>query len=916
MSRSAIKDKGRRFFGRILPRKVEPAPSKPDEQPEVDPRQNLRISDDEVGSSSASTSIRENDNHVDPEAQDASQAHQPSLWDKAYARLVEEDSKLVGDYDELLSKEMERQTREDSKPDSPAEDNSHTLATESAYARRQKLEEMARKGLDHLDGKRVAYQVFGHEFTPSARIAQAAELLQWAKTFIDKAIQASPEASLAWAGVSLVFPLLINPVNADQEHRDGFAYVTTRMHYYAELDRPIRSLWNRVDDTALVGAAEEHLVGLYQLFLGFQLRSVLRFYRNQFKTYLRDSIEHDNWKSLLEEIKGQERSVDEVVANLNNLRMGQDLEMLRQYTQQSLDQSTRLLATADKHLEISEKSLDVASRQLQLTLSAKENECHQLFRLATPGIEEPYEWYKGRIQDRVEGTCQWFLKHQSYRRWIAQDSGLLLVTANPGCGKSVLAKYLVDDILPNSASPPPLVCYFFFKDQDQNTVAKALCAVLHQLFTLRPDLIRHAIPEYDKNGKRLVGISSSLWKILSDATGQLGSERVVIVLDALDECEESQLKDLLRDQETDNNVKWLMTSRPYDSITSQFYGQANSFSIHIPGENESDALAEEINLVIEHRVSKLAKRRIGGNRTFLNDELKNHLLDTVLQMEHRTYLWLDLVFEDLEKRNLKKTKGGIDSAVLSLPSTVNEAYERILSKSTDPATTEKVLCMIVAAGRPLSVSEMNYAVNADTVENVDDLELESDEDFQDRLRSLCGLFVSIHEDKVYLLHQTAKEFLLEGDDTIQSQQLTTRAIQGVPQSHENTNRVWKNSISRNAAHRMAFEACFASLNQTTTESSHTHCHPQEGGRELFWDYAINNWPTHLMQSGAIAEIDTFLKVLYFVQQNFRAAGSIKGSFLRNFGGRRIFKYLCRPIYGKYCPKVAAQLELMKGSNRL
>jgi len=39
---------------------------------------------------------------------------------------------------------------------------------------------------------------------------------------------------------------------------------------------------------------------------------------------------------------------------------------------------------------------------------------------------------------------------------------MLWVSADPGCGKSVFAKYLVDSILTITESR--IICYFFFKD--------------------------------------------------------------------------------------------------------------------------------------------------------------------------------------------------------------------------------------------------------------------------------------------------------------------------------------------------------------------------------------------------------------------------------------------------------------------
>lgn len=140
------------------------------------------------------------------------------------------------------------------------------------------------------------------------------------------------------------------------------------------------------------------------------------------------------------------------------------------------------------------------------SLSEQEQKCHQLFRLTSSGKDTTYEWYKDRVEDRVENTCMWVLNHQHFQKWLKQDSGPLLVTADPGCGKSVLAKYLIDHGLSRSAT----ICYFFFKDQDQNTVRQALCALLHQLLSQTPSLVEHAMQEFCKDGENLTNSTTSL----------------------------------------------------------------------------------------------------------------------------------------------------------------------------------------------------------------------------------------------------------------------------------------------------------------------------------------------------------------------------------------------------------------------
>jgi hypothetical protein len=73
------------------------------------------------------------------------------------------------------------------------------------------------------------------------------------------------------------------------------------------------------------------------------------------------------------------------------------------------------------------------------------------------------------VEERVEDTCQWFLQHEQIETGVRP----LLVTADPGCGKSVLAKYLIDHACYDRESSATSSS----KTQDQITIRQALCAL-------------------------------------------------------------------------------------------------------------------------------------------------------------------------------------------------------------------------------------------------------------------------------------------------------------------------------------------------------------------------------------------------------------------------------------------------------
>lgn len=648
--------------------------------------------------------------------------------------------------------------------------NDGSLGSES---RRSHMNTVIKQGLQRLDESKTTYTIAGHEFDPLDQIAIAAKVVLWAKEWIGSAVEASPAASIAWAGVCLFLPLLTNPSTAAAASSSGFTNVTARMRYYVELEPMVQRLGqNPGVSSGLMSETNSHIVDLYQHILDFQISCVLRLYQSRAKTYVKDMVPLHDWTHAESDIDTLEQIVRKDLGQINEFATREQLEDskhkladLDETSRKSLGTLHELLSIGAQQLAVSKETLAFQQATALKMLSDEQKECLQLFHLTSSEKDITYQWYKDRIEDRVGDTCLWLTEHPHFQEWLERESGPLLISADPGCGKSVLAKYLINHELPRRQSAT--ICYFFFKDKDQVTACQALCALLHQLFTQRPSLIKHAMAPFDNKGQGLINSKTSLWSIFANAIRDTDDtlDPVIIVLDALDECDDAEFEFLIRNlkqQYGDNNnasqakLKLLMTSRPYTQIVSEFRDMLSTFpNIRIPGEENSDRVRDEIDIVIKHRVKQLDS---------LKSDIKQFLLERLRAVENRTYLWIYLVFDYLQdylRKGLKKTKKGIEKAIETMPSSVNEAYEQILEKSPDPDLAKKVLCIILAAQRPLTVREMNFAVNLDeSIHLFSDLDLDDEEDFETSLRSCCGLFVSIYQDKVYFLHQTAREFLL------------------------------------------------------------------------------------------------------------------------------------------------------------
>jgi hypothetical protein len=502
--------------------------------------------------------------------------------------------------------------------------------------------------------------------------------------------------------------------------------------------------------------------------------------------------------------------------------------------------TTELHKVAEDHrniagdgLAILQKSFDIQQKQHDQKLSDQQAMCLQLFRLTKSTEDATYEWYKERIAGRVESTCMWFLNHAHFQEWKRMESGPLLVSADPGCGKSVLAKYLIDHALPESST----ICYFFFKDRVQNTVREALCALLHQLFSQKPSLLVHAMKQYEKNGAGLLNSTSLLWSVFGDAVQDTNAGSITIVLDALDECAESETKDLMqhlktqvRNSESSNaKLKLFMTSRPYEHVVSELHSLSEAFPrIRIPGEVESETISQEVNCVIRYRVDQFAKEKR------LSDEIKACLGDWLLKVEHRTYLWVYLVFDYLKDSHFKRTPKGIASAFVTLPKSVNKAYEQILNKSKDRSMVQKALAIILSATRPLTLSEMSVAMEVDeSTTSFEDLDLEQEHDFLSRLRSWCGLFVSVYHGRIYFLHQTAREFLL-------AELSLSNTI------HKELR--WHGFTTMKDAHTALAECCVRFLSFSDASCSLTTDQVQNVKSMAFLEYSASCWSLHLRES--------------------------------------------------------------------
>jgi protein SERAC1 len=417
-----------------------------------------------------------------------------------------------------------------------------------------------------------------------------------------------------------------------------------------------------------------------------------------------------------------------------------------------------------------------------------------------------YESHKNRNPPAVEGTCVWVLSHTAFKNWFdSTDSSLLWISADPGCGKSVLASFLVDHFV---RSQDVNVCYFFFKSDslDQSSAINGIRAILHQLYKQQAELMATSLNHLQNNNIQNLG---ELWKALVVSTMHKDARKTVCILDGVDECEAQSRKSLLRvisdffitqttqDLDVDTkdsrrhletseacpSLKFIITSRPENQIKA-FFGQQplqrqrqhqhmkatgnrkQYAAIRLRGEDEPDAISNDVAIVVRSRIADM-----------IYSGLPAQLLEAVeaelIIHADRTFLWVSLVLSLLEEKVEEgASKRELDEILRTRD--IYDVYGKLLASRSESSRARKLLNIVLAATGPLTLEEVSVALSVTPDREFsksqaplrpgkatfDDVEYEMVFPFENHLKVLCGHFLRIIRNRLYLVHETAREYLL------------------------------------------------------------------------------------------------------------------------------------------------------------
>jgi hypothetical protein len=363
---------------------------------------------------------------------------------------------------------------------------------------------------------------------------------------------------------------------------------------------------------------------------------------------------------------------------------------------------------------------------------------------------------KKRITESNGGLLKdsycWILDNEEFKQWQHNQSNRLLwIRGDPGKGKTMLLCGIIDELTRIHGSAAN-VSFFFCQATDIriNNATSVLRGLIYLLVEKSPSLLSYVQTRYNQAGKALfedTNAWSALSTIFTDILKDPSLNRAYLIIDALDECTKglrSLLDFIVQNSSAHPQIKWIISSRNWPKIIERLDIATQVAPISL--ELNDISISEAVNKFIEHKIYSLAKVKRYKEST--RDRIRRYLLLN----SQGTFLWVALVCQNLDQtlqrhaiRKLEEFPPGLDAL-----------YGRMINQvrqSEDAELCKHILSIMSTVYRPITLSELSSLIE------LPDDDYDGHEAFSEII-AVCGSFLTIREDTVTFVHQSAKDFLL------------------------------------------------------------------------------------------------------------------------------------------------------------
>ncbi|KAK6518203.1 hypothetical protein TWF506_005362 [Arthrobotrys conoides] len=304
-------------------------------------------------------------------------------------------------------------------------------------------------------------------------------------------------------------------------------------------------------------------------------------------------------------------------------------------------------------------------------------------------------------------TGRWLLTKPEYEDWlddtkISEHHGFLWIKGKPGAGKSTIMKFALKNC-EEAIKDSIIICFFFNARGEylEKSTTGMYRSLLYQLLSKIPGL--QAVFDSLESPEALD--TGNLWNInllkdtFSRALSQFGQERLVCFIDALDECDENEIRDMLAFFKSIVTMAELAGTRLHICFSSRHYP-------HITFTKGRELILESQKGHSDDIVSYLhSELEIGS------DEMAKGMGAKILDKAAGIFLWVVLVVQILNKEYDRGNLDELHQRLEDIPKDLSKLFKDILTRGTDDME-ETLICIewILYAKRPLRLAELYFAI--------------------------------------------------------------------------------------------------------------------------------------------------------------------------------------------------------------
>lgn len=376
----------------------------------------------------------------------------------------------------------------------------------------------------------------------------------------------------------------------------------------------------------------------------------------------------------------------------------------------------------------------------------------------------------------MEGTCTWTIESAQYKSWLAATkSSVLWITGAAGTGKTTLANFLAEQLEQcypsrDAGLTDYIVCSFFCSRgiEGRHDVLSLLRDLILQLAQPRKKIIRMIKSMYG-TGKQESDLSIyRAWQMFGTVLSTLTCQSLFIVIDALDECDNSSRVQLLKRLASTVSsvttkspaackvIKIIFTGQPQIRTSwSRTSKDVEHYQIDI--DDRSTGISHDLDLFIEVRVDELV------TENSYSSDVGQDLKATLKSMAETSFLWLDTILKHIQQ-SLAYKLDDVKSLLANVPDDLYQAYTKYLPPlpSNDQTTLQRYLQLLVACSRPLQLAEIDILIESDheTATRMLAAGSANSNVVRASMQRALGPLVRFPRNTAQLCHSTARDFFL------------------------------------------------------------------------------------------------------------------------------------------------------------